>query len=259
MSRPLQPTFRFDSSDYPERKSFETWREVISATHDVAPSRVTPSRFQVTCRLWHLGQMMITSGQFSAQTFVRDQQRIRLDQLDQYGLFAQEQGQRVGNIGDDEYNSRPGDLQIFDLAQLDTSSTGDGSSGTLYLPRDLVDEVIPDFSRFHGVILRDGASRLLAQHILAMGHYLESMPGDTLPGITRATMEMALSCLDGATAGHAGTGATYESALRRQVERYVDANLGDPELAIESICSAFGISRSTLYRLFNAHSGVANS
>lgn len=258
MSATIQPSFRIDTHDYPDREAFESWHDLISATHQVEQGDVDALRFHVSFRARYLGQMIVSAGQFSAQTFGRDSQRVWHDQIDQYGLFVQGAGHRVARTGSDERVLLPGDLQIFDLAQPEVSAASDGNSGTLYLPRDLVDEAIPDFGRFHGVILRDGAARLVAQHILAMGHHLANVPVDALPSLTTATLEMALGCLTGATREDPEGGAAYESTLRRQVERYVDANLRDPGLTVESIGSAFALSRSTLYRLFEAHGGVAN-
>ncbi len=42
------------------------------------------------------------------------------------------------------------------------------------------------------------------------------------------------------------------------IERFIDHSLGDPSLSVDAICSTFEISRSALYRLFDAYSGVAN-
>ncbi len=38
---------------------------------------------------------------------------------------------------------------------------------------------------------------------------------------------------------------------------YIDDHLGESEMGEEMICEAFGMSRSTVYRLFQAHGGVA--
>ncbi len=51
-------------------------------------------------------------------------------------------------------------------------------------------------------------------------------------------------------------GGTADPRLLRIVD-YIDAHLGDCELGEQMICDAFAMSRSTVYRLFQAHGGVA--
>ncbi|WP_158407932.1 helix-turn-helix domain-containing protein [Dyella japonica] len=45
--------------------------------------------------------------------------------------------------------------------------------------------------------------------------------------------------------------------LHRRIRAYIDANLGDDSLGIASLIRAFGVSRSTLCRLFGDEGGVS--
>lgn len=45
--------------------------------------------------------------------------------------------------------------------------------------------------------------------------------------------------------------------LHRRIRAYIDANLGDESLGIASLIRAFGVSRSTLCRLFGDEGGVS--
>ncbi len=74
MSLPVVTSYHFDTDDHPERDRFAMWREVISATHDIAQSDTGPSPFHTDYDLWHLGQIAISAGSFSAQSFGRDGQ-----------------------------------------------------------------------------------------------------------------------------------------------------------------------------------------
>jgi AraC-like DNA-binding protein len=251
--------FTYDTGDLPPGERFDAWREMMAATHDVRRPGEADAPFSARLALWHLGSLLLSNGTFSAQVFTRREANIRRDQLDHYALFVQGSGQRVMHAGqhDAEFVLHTGDILIYDLAQPTDALASEGGSGTLYLPRDLVDEVIPGFSGFHGTVLRDAAARLLAGHILALGRALPDLSAATLPHIAAATREMALACLVEHLEGTVAASAPMEAAMRRAIERHIDARLGDPDLGPAAICEAFEISRTTLYRLFDPHGGVA--
>ena len=256
MSSPAVTSFRFDTADYPEQDRFEIWRDVISVTHNVELAETALDPFQTRAAVWRLGQMIVSSGQFTTQSFARPSENIRRDHIDHFGLFAQGKGTRLCRIGNDAELLRENDIQIVDFAQAESSFASTGNSGTLYLPRDLVEEIIPNFSSFHGRVLRDGMSTLFAQHILSLGFQLPHLPATALPHLTQATLEMAFACLQSLASGSWEMNSAVVFAVRRRVERYIESQLEDPDLTPASIARACDMSRSTLYRFFEPHGGV---
>ncbi len=256
MSSPAVNSFHFDTDDHPERDRFAMWREVISATHDIAQSDTGPSPFHTDYDLWHLGQIAISAGSFSAQSFARSDATVRHDQIDHFGLFVQGKGTRHCRIGSDEEVLGEYDVQITDFAQADVSSASAGNSGTLYLPRDLAEGILPNISSFHGRVLRDSMATLFARHVLSMGTHLPHLPASVLPNLTQATTEMAVACLQSLASGSWEMNSAVVFAMRRRVERYIESQLEDPELTPASVAHACDMSRSTLYRFFEPHGGV---
>jgi AraC-like DNA-binding protein len=257
MTTSIPTSFTFDTQDFPEAERFDTWRNMMAASHDVSLPADDAASFQANFSLWHLDQMLLSHGSFSSQIFTRAGGNIRRDQVDHCALFVQGRGHRILHIGDEEKVLRRRDLLVADLAQGIRSLASEGESGTLYLPRDLVDEVIPSFHLMHGTVLRDTAAQLLAQHLFNMGRHLPQFSTATQTYLAQATKAMALACLVENINGRLATTAPVESALRRQIERYVDAHLSDEQLCAATICAAFQMSRSTLYSVFEKYSGVA--
>jgi AraC-like DNA-binding protein len=250
-------TFSFDTNDHPEPDRFDLWRSTMAATHEVTRPAGSAPPFAAQVSLWQLEHLMLSHGSFSRQIFSRTAEMIRRDHLDHYGLFIQASGQRICRIGDDEVALVPGDALLFDLAQPMTSLTSDGSSGTLYLPRELVEAELPGTDRLHGTVLRDPAAQLLARHIYAMGDVLPHTTPEAMLHLAHATEEMALACLVAHTSGHAALPTPVAPLVRRRIERFIDAHLDDPNLDVSAICEVFSTSRSSLYRLFETHGGVA--
>jgi len=256
MSSPAATSFHFDTEDHPAHVRFEMWREVISATHDIAPPDTGSSPFHINYDLWHLGQIAISAGSFSAQSFARPDDVIRHDHIDHFALFVQGEGTRLCQNGSDEELLRQYDLHIVDLAQAESSVATAGNSATLYVPRDLAEEMLPNISSFHGRVLRDSVATLLARHILAMGACLPHLPTTALPHLTQATMDMTVACLQLLDSGSWEINSAVVFAMRRRVERYIESQLEDPDITPASVARACDMSRSTLYRFFEPHGGV---
>lgn len=256
MSSPTVSSFHFDTDSCAEQDRFAMWRDVISATHDITPVDEAPSFFHINFDLWRLGQMAISSGSFSAQSFSRPDETIRNDHIDHFALFVQGGGTRYCRVGGDEEVLGEYDVNIVDLAQAESSFASAGNSGTLYLPRDLAEEILPNIGNFHGKVLRDSMATLFARHILSMGTALPELPDTVLPSLTQATMEMAVACLQSLASGSWEMNSAVVFAMRRRVERYIESQLEDPELLPASVAQACDMSRSTLYRFFEPHGGV---
>jgi len=261
-----QTSFTFSTNDIPDRERFSAWREMVSATHDVRlvghlkhQLAAQEASFEVTASIVHLGNLIVSSGRFSGQIFTRTHANIRHDQLDHYGLFAQGEGWRIVRIDDRETILRSGDLILFDMMQPVESIASDGTSGTLYLPRDIVEGVIPRISDRHGMIMRGESARVVAQHIHVTGGD-QPDPHTPLASMAMITRDLALACLTAATEGQADAGEAFDAALRWRIECHIDTRLDDPDLSVASICTTFYVSRSTLYRIFGprGNGGVAS-
>lgn len=248
------PAFRFNTDDHPAETRVQLWRDIVAVTHDSAP--LEPGPIHSDYSLWNLGGMAVSSGSYWAQTFTRSLEAIRRDQIDHIGLFVQGRGSRHSRVGDTERHITPYDIQITDFAQPETSFATAGSSGTLYIHRDLAEQFLPTIASFHGHVLRDGTANVVAHHILNLGAHLPTMSESALPHITQATIELAVACLQSLQTGSWDMSKPVALAMRRRVERYIDAHLGRPDLTPASIAQACDLSRSSLYRLFDQHDGI---
>ncbi len=249
------PTTELDTDGHPY--PFDVWRERMATTYDISIPPDEPDRFRVAFKGWSLGSVGLTQGKFTAQEFRRDAAMVRHDQLDQYGLFAQGIGQRLSTAGGQERIIQPGEVQFFDMAQEEVSIAQTGTSGTMLLPREIVEQVLPDAARYHGAVLKDGAAHILAGYILSVGEQFSAVPPSAVAAIANASIELALGCLT-ASLGMQGTlpSQAFQLATKRRIEHYINDRLGDPCLGAQQIQVEFGLSRSALYRLFESSHGV---
>ncbi|MGI8485104.1 MAG: helix-turn-helix domain-containing protein [Thermomicrobiales bacterium] len=253
----LVSSLTFDSDRVPSTTRLNDWRELMSATHDVSVPEPEAAPFHVEMKLWNLGQLIISSGRFSPQAFNRTPDHVRGDHIDHYLLFIQGEGQRILQTAGRELLLTPGDIVLMEMGRPCWSIATEGTSNSLYLPRELLRNALPTFDYPHGMVLRNGLSKLLANNVQSMATYLPDIPSGSISSVVDATKNLAFACL-AASQNQSTPTPPLETAIRRQIERYIDTNLGDPALSASSICQAFGVSRSTLYRIFDFHAGVAN-
>lgn len=281
MADPLPLILSFHTRDLPPAERFSAWVEMASPTHRVSrPASDDP--FTIDAFMCTFGDMILSHGRYTQQVFSRTTEHIRRDHLDHFGLFAQGAGSRTLRQGPDgrEVTVRPGDLLFFDMNQPSDSLATLSDTGTIYLPRPLVEALLPSASDHHGAVLRGAIPQLVAHHLLVVGGHMMGEVSGVLSDpaykvfdalgyhrLVQATSDLALSCLLD-TFGKAATIADQEAvaarammrrddALRGEIIRFIDAHLTDPDLHVPMLCATFCLSRSVIYRLFAEYGGIA--
>lgn len=245
---PLVSSLVFDSERVPSASRFDDWRQLMSATHDVdVPARDT-SGFHVEARLWHLDDIVISTGRYSSQTFSRTASHIRRDDIDHLVFFAQGDGHRLFRTEGREIVLLPGDVLVMEMDRPCWSLASEGSSNSLYIPRGIVSDAFPNVILPSGAVLRGGVGAMLGCQMRSLAGQLAEIVPESLPFLIDSTKQLALASL--ATVTPREHQRMPQRYLRREIVRFIDRNLNDPALSPGTLCQAFQISRSSLYRAF---------
>ncbi len=129
-----------------------------------------------------------------------------------------------------------------------------------FLPRAMVEAQLPDAESLHGrvVTYTSPLTRMILDHLRKLCRELSSMPADAVEEAIRACAQLILAAFGKQQQLDNKARAAARSALRHQVQRYVNNHLRDPNLQPEQIQAMFQLSRPTLYRVFEPESGLAN-
>jgi AraC-like DNA-binding protein len=76
------------------------------------------------------------------------------------------------------------------------------------------------------------------------------------PYLERSLLAIAIGCIFESLPDVSPHASTIDRPLRQSIERYIHDNLADQHLDVSRICHEFGLSRSVVYRMFQAHSGL---
>lgn len=250
-------SFAWDVSSATDVDAFERYCLSMTDFYDIADvdadARQTfLNRTSVT--LFDAGT--IGRGRSSGQSLVRSQATIRRSGLDAIGLVV-DYGGFLADCDGRDVRSRPGDVHLRDLTRPSHGRLDRVDLVNLMVPRDRAPEWVRS-GDIHGLSLVGGtaAGHLLASHLATLADVSSTLTqeeGEAAIAAAFLIAERAFGRIRPLSPDQAA--AIYRTVLHK-AGRIIDARLLDPDLTIESVARDAGVSRTTLYRAFEARGGV---
>jgi AraC-like DNA-binding protein len=259
----LLPAVRFDACDAPDASPqgrLDHWRATVAPTVeiDVAPEQLTAD-WSVRTSGWNVGGTMIVLGSYSPQTLTRRPRPTGGDPFDHYVLHLN-QAPQAFSLATAERRVSVGPRQsvLTDFAQPRSLQCGHGEVLSMFIPRPALDALLPRPLDLHGVLLEGACSTILASHLQSLSALLPRMTRKEAPDAMQATLQLVAASLAPSVHRLGLARPVTDGTLLQQIRRFMEDNLSDEGLGADRICAHFRISRSTLYRLFEAEGGVSS-
>jgi AraC-like DNA-binding protein len=236
-------------------------RSWLGGVYDFAPrvgEASQPQDFHYRGNWWWHDTVVVAQVAYDAHVSLRGPRQLRADQLDHYRLTLRLEGRVNCDHEGLRQVQHPGDLLISDMSRADTLDYEAGSGIALIVPREMLDEALPRPMDLHGAMLRGAASTLLSSHLRAMASASGQVQVDEAPALALATVNLMAAALQPSSDNLDRARPAVASTLLRQMCRYVDLHLAEPDLSAENLIRFFRISRAALYRLFEPLGGVAS-
>lgn len=251
------PTTHFSTSELSPSDRFDAWRDIISAIFDV--DRIggsEPASFEASVDAYQIGNLVITDSIQGEQAYSLSPKRNRTAGIDllQVGLYRS--GGYRGEANGTSIEGNSGDVQILDLARPMHSVEPASSMVCVFLPRELMQERIGDLDDLHGMDLRSGMGRLLADYLGLLAKRLPQMPESDGEAAANATIEIIAACLRPTTSTFRDAQSPIGDVILLHAKRVIEDNIQSARLTPEFLCETLGISRRSLYRLFEPLGGV---
>lgn len=230
----------------------DEWRCAAEPFYEVYPRRPYASA-GVTVGLRVSGQFMLSKLSAPEQMLVHDPSE-RKGVCHDYLLFERFfDGGGLGEIDGISFEAHPLRMHLIDMSRRYVSSKKASRSQGVLIPHHLIAYDPSVDPAFVAIDFASARGRLLATAQMLLF-------AETEPDETEDLCSVFMSLIERFMLRRENTDAVREraaQALPFELRSYIDANLGNAGLNPSSICSAFGISRSVLYRNFEDNGGVA--
>jgi AraC-like DNA-binding protein len=243
--------------------SLAAWSDMVAGIFDIALDETEAARFNGAFLLRATGSFLLSEASSSRLRLVRSLETIHRGGADGFAVRFQISGGLEGRMGDSAVQCGGGGVVFIDLLQtLDLRVLADGEPArdiTLWIPRGKLLSAIDDESQWHGFALAGGtpAAAVIGGTLKLLAEQADRLTPRELDGFLHgfvALIGKAASPLLDRTRGLDGRKplATFVS-----IRRHIDQNLRSPALNADGLARTFGLSRASLYRLFEPVGGVA--
>ncbi|MDP4025363.1 helix-turn-helix domain-containing protein [Methylobacterium sp. NEAU 140] len=247
---------RFEPPD-DRRDLGRAWREHIAPVFAVSFRPETDLSAPIAMRSYHLGELLLGDVIAPAHTLERTPDMIQQQGIDHVLLQFYRRGESV--VETERLTRRVTDVDciVFDLAQPVRIVAGAVDATNVVIPRARLEALGCRPDALHGQALDhdgDPFGRLVhafAANVVSCGDRLDQREA------LSASSAITRLCATWLTGREDATPAGQNPDLRIRVRRFVEAELGNPDLSPALIADRLGLSRSTLYRLFSPNGIVS--
>ncbi len=254
------PHLAFTTEGMDARDRVEAWRQNLAPIVEVMP-QVDPAGLNARLDIYHLGEVMVGGIDAPAHHFRRDRAWVAQSGTDHYFLQMYLDGGYRGRMGEREVEVEAGDVEVLHLGQTFETVALPARTFGLLIPRDVLDQRVSGVADLHGMVLKASqpAGRLLGDHLASLRRTIGGATVADAAMLAEGCVALAAATLRPSAQAAEAAGTAIAGVLADRIARYIDAHLAEPELDVERLCGHFRLSRSYLYRLFEAQGGIAHA
>ncbi|MBR0843271.1 helix-turn-helix domain-containing protein [Bradyrhizobium liaoningense] len=241
--------------DHPTHEQFGYWREVLcEAFITLNPGRKGAGGFrgEVTANL--LSGVNVTTLVTEEHRVIRGPAEIRKSPLEYYFVNMQIRGDVLAKQRGRETLIRPNEFYIVDSTEpYDLDYRSDLEIYSFRIPKQQLEPLLRDPSGQTALrVSRETPLGMLAVDFLQSVIRLpDTIPSSAKPAIARMMTELVALSLGGHHDAMQKDG-TVAGAMLTSILGFIDQNLSDPSLSVETVCRRFAISPRYLHRLFES-------
>jgi AraC-like DNA-binding protein len=236
------------------------WLAIYSPVF-TSPEPAFPGPSGAHC-IWASGSFVLSQATCERATLIHEQ----TPGLDHLGICLVLSGKIALEVNGAQSLAQPGDMALLDLhapVRLIRGSAIEATSElTLWIPRTRLPAQLADVSAIHGQVVGADApgAAVAAAALQALLPQLDATTAaemdELVSGIVGLCARVVALSSRSRRAGSAAGPPPLESFVT--VCRFVEANLGARDLGVDKLARTFGLSRASLYRLFEPVGGVAS-
>lgn len=237
----------------------DAWNAAFGSLNAISAPAETVTQSGTRSENWLLGGGMVLSRtRVSNARFVRDMARTRRDGLDHRVIRVMKEGS--GRLRHRSFDTvtKAGDLVQFSMHETWEVEWEEAEWVSLCIPRDLDLRLSSGLGALRPGLQRGAGAGLLGDVLLALPGRLSSARAEEVPSLAGAALAAVGACLLAGQHGQPfGLLSDATELTRERVRRAILRNIASSCLTPAQIAKAAGVSRSALYRMYEAEGGVA--
>ena len=257
------PIWGLSADSFESTHRFDAWHAAMSAWNDVCVPVHRRTKFQAVTSYWTVGQFTLTKCLASDIRLIRSDAQAAREQLENDVVIVMVEGES-GSVSKGRRDTlSTGGVAFANLRDgydFEVTSPGGARWSELICPPDLrerLDEFGSGTPRQES--FQTPQSRLLGQFIIDLADRLPELNSADMPLIEQALLCLMAAARRDATRGPARLSeAAGQTVDRARAVATIARELYSARLTADRVCDLIGISRSALYRLFEADGGVAS-
>lgn len=244
----------------PPHQQFEAWCDIGVPYLDVGATEApTEHGFAATGTALPFGALMFYGASLPAYRHGRSLARIRRDSLDHWIIAVCRGGVHRQRSGDHVFEMRPGVPHVLSMAAAFEAERAGAAIEwqALFVARDEVPELEAALSASLWMPLDTPMGRVVSGFMASLQAEIARLVPADLPRLKTATKAMIAAALAPSAETMEAARPQIEHLQLARMKRLIRENVGAATLGPARLSLLGGISRSTLYRLFEPLGGVA--
>lgn len=253
--------FGFRATDMDEAENYAAWSHALSLLFEVDPGGRRPEDgpFFGDLLSCSLGPVVLGRSRFAPQRYRRTAATIARSNIDHIVIQQYVTGGFVGAAPGRQIRVRSGDICVLDLASTFETHTQESETLNLIVPRSLIVSALANPGALHGLVIpgESASARIIGMNLASILDSLGVMKENELRPIALAATSLVRALLRGVLEESAGATASGPGPSLFELRHFIEDRLAEPDLNVSGIATAFGLSRATLYRVFEPLGGIA--
>jgi len=235
-----------------EGDAFAVYRDLYSGGVDVHPFG---DRFFAEVHAWRLAGIILFDRRLAGVAHERTAERVRRDGFDHFTVQLLVEGEIEIDSGAGYIALEPGQIALLDMTRPVRNRVRAARVITASVSREMAHTALGSTVNQQGRLIDADKALLLADYMKSLALRASEIAEANLPAVSRAFVDLLAIAVEGVGMGRGVDLRRLEFARRESVKRFIEANL-HAELSPEMVSEATGVSRATLYRIFQDDGGI---